>query len=424
MSREIKLSECIGPAYNNVYLDLKEQKHTHYVFKGGRGSLKSSFVFLYIIWSMTKDYIKGEITHCVALRKIKNTIRESLYENFLWAIDLLGVEDYWTSTISPMKLKIGNSTILFRGCANKNEFQRIKSIKFSKGKCKYAAFEETTEFSSMEEIRQINASLFRSVNVAQIFYMFNPPASKKNWCNKEFSYNNKISNRYLHHSTYLTAPKDWLGKIFLEEAEILKHVNPRKYNHMYIGSVVGEGIEIYNNLELRTISNEEIESFDKIYRGFDFGFTKDASCYIEIYYDKDKDKIYIIDEIYGHQLSNQKLYDLTKPKANFNIIRADAAEPRTISELKTKGLNIIKAKKGKDSKDHGIKWLSDLSKIVIDKKRTPFAASDFELYEYEKDKEDNIILEYPKEPHASAAARYALSEIILQKKLSFGGRKK
>ena len=421
---DIKLSECIGPAYNNVFLDICFNKHTHYVFKGGRGSLKSSFVFIYIIYAMTQDYIHDEVTHCVALRKVKNTIRESIFENFLWAIDILGLSDYWTSTVSPMKLKIGDSTILFRGCANKNEFQRIKSIKFKKGFCKYSVFEETTEFSGMEEIRQINASLFRSTDIAEAFYMYNPPASKKNWCNEEFEAKEQPKNRFIHHSTYLTAPKEWLGKVFIEEAETLKKINPRKYNCMYMGNVIGEGLEIYPNIEFRTITDKEIENFDKIYRGFDFGFTQDASCYIEVYYDKDNDCIYIVDEVYGHRLSNQRLFDLTKPKANFNMIRADAAEPRTINELKSKGLNIIGAKKGKDSKNHGIKWLSDLSKIVIDKKRTPFAASDFELYEYEKDQNDNIVYEYPKEPHASAATRYALSEIILQKKLSFGGRKK
>lgn len=420
----IKLSSLIGPAYNNVFLDLKSNKNTHYVFKGGRGSLKSSFVFLYTIWAMTYDNLNGDITHCVALRKVKDTIRESLYENFIWAIDLLGLTDYWTATVSPMKLKFNGSTILFRGCANKNEYQKIKSIKFSKGYCKYAIFEETTEFNGMEEIRQITASLFRGTDIAKAFYMYNPPASKNNWCNAEFDTVNKVSNRYIHHSTYLTAPKEWLGKVFLEEAKILKNINLRKYNHMYMGKVIGEGLEIYNNLELRTITYEEIQNFDKIYRGFDFGFTQDASCYIEVYYDENNDCIYIIDEVYGHQLSNQKLFDLTYIKSGFNIIRADSAEPRTISELKTKGLNIIGAKKGKDSKNHGIKWLSDLSKIIIDKKRTPFAASDFQLYEYEKDKNDNIIYEYPKEPHASASCRYALNEIILQKKLTFGGRKR
>jgi PBSX family phage terminase large subunit len=323
-----------------------------------------------------------------------------------------------------MKLKIGNSTILFRGCANKNEFQRIKSIKFKKGFCKYSVFEETTEFSGMEEIRQINASLFRGSDIAKAFYMYNPPASKKNWCNKEFESLNQPSNRLIHHSTYLSAPKKWLGKVFLEEAKILKKVNPRKYDCMYMGNVLGEGLEIYPNVQFKTITDKEIENFDKIYRGFDFGFTKDASCYIEIYYDKENDCIYLIDEVYGHRLSNQKLYDLTYPLSGYSMIWADAAEPRTISELKGKGLNIMKAKKGKDSKDHGIKWLSDLAKIVIDKKRTPFAAADFELYEYEKDKDDNVILEYPKEPHASAATRYALHQIILQKKITFGGRRK
>ena len=416
-----KISDVIGPAYYDVFCDLEEKQHLHYWFTGGRGSLKSSFVFIYIIYSMTRDYSNGDVSHCVALRKVKDTVFDSLYQNFLWAIDLLGVSDLWSGTTSPMKLRIGENTILFRGCKDRKDYQKIKSIKFSKGACRYGVFEELTEFDGMDEIIQILASLFRNTDVAQCFYMYNPPISKHNWVNVEVKV--KDDSRYVHKSTYLSAPPEWLGKIFIEEANKIKRLNYRKYKHVYLGASIGEGLEIYKNVINRTISDKEIETFDNLHRGVDFGFTQDASCYVECYYDEKNLRLYIIDEVYGHGIKNKMLYALIYPKSTYNLIRGDSAEPRTISELRDLGLNIIGAKKGKDSKNHGIKFLSDLNAIIIDKKRTPNVASDFGMYEYEKNKEGNVILEYPKEPHASAATRYALNDIIIRNKMKFGGKR-
>ena len=40
----IKLSDCIIPMYDEVLKDIFAHRHVHYVFAGGRGSTKSSFV--------------------------------------------------------------------------------------------------------------------------------------------------------------------------------------------------------------------------------------------------------------------------------------------------------------------------------------------------------------------------------------------
>jgi len=423
---EIDLINCIGPAYYKMFWDIEEGKHTHYLMKGGRGSLKSSFGFIYTIYSMTKDALEGKITHCVAMRKIKDTIKDSVFENFLWAIDMLGLSTQWRYTKNPMRIWFKDNTILFRGCANQRDYEKIKSIKFKKGFCKYALFEEWTEFNGIDETLSILQSLFRGTNEAVAFYMYNPPASRNNWVNKE----SKIekADRFIHHSTYLEAPREWLGEIFIKEAESLKVQNPRKYNHMYKGEEIGEGLEIYpirtneepnNVLELRTITNDEIKEFDKIDRGLDFGYSH-ASCYVEVYFDRKNDIVYIVDEVYLYGASNYLLSSKIKEKAEGKYITADSEDPRTINEMNLYKLNVGKAKKGKDSKAHGIKWLQDRAKIVIDKKRTPNIAADFETYEYKKDKEGNIIYDYPEEPDGSAATRYALERYILDSKIKFG----
>lgn len=365
-----------------------------------------------------RDFQNGEHSNCVALRKISVTCRDSVYANFLWAISVLGVEDYWECKRSPLEIVYTPSgqQILFRGSANNKDFEKIKSIKFIKGYCKYVWYEELPEFKSMDEIRQINASLFRGEgnDFAKAFYTYNPPASKNAWCNK--IRREQWRNRVIVDSTYLDVPENWLGKTNLGDINELKRLNIRKYNYMYLAQEIGEGLEIYPNVTIRTISDAKIREFDRVNRGLDLGFKKDASSYVENYLDERNRDLYIFDEVYGWSLSNQVLYERISSKSKKMLIKGDSAEPRTISELQRLGLNIFGCTKGKDSVRHGIKWLQDLNHIYIDKRRCPYTAADFELYEYEKNAEGNIKDgDYPKEPHASAATRYSLDNIILKR---------
>jgi phage terminase large subunit len=443
MSDIISLVDCFGPAYYDVFYDIEKRNHMMYWFKGGRGSLKGSTAYLYTILDLTRDAENGIVTHAVGLRKVGATLRDSVFTNFLWAINKLGLRSSWDYTISPMKIfhKINGNTILFRSCANQRDFEKIKSLKFEKGYCKIAVFEELTEFSGMDEIDSIQQSLFRGAGDDETgneecitFVMYNPPASRTNWTNEESrklklleeqGYNTGV---HILHTTYLTAPEKWLGKPFIDKANLVKEFNYKKYKHMYLGEETGEGLEIYpplteDNLkglvEYRTITNDEIKQFDKIDRGLDFGYSH-ASCYAEMYYDIKKEILYIIDEVYLYGANNYTLANKIKDKANKHFITGDSEDPRTINEMILLGLNVGKAKKGKDSKAHGIKWVQDRVKIVIDKKRTPNIAADFENYEFLKNKEGKIIYDYPEEPDGSAAVRYGLEKYILNAKLRFG----
>lgn len=382
----------------------------------------------------------GKYTHAVGLRKIKDTIKDSVFTNFLWAIDMLGVGQFWNYTTNPMRMWTGPTkapvnTILFRGSANQRDYEKIKSIKFKKGYCKHILYEELTEFTGMDEIRPINQSLLRGGDEAIVSYMYNPPPSKNNWVNgqaREFQLLEKRgidTKTRIHHSSYLEAPKDWLGETFINDAEIIKQINPKKYNHMFLGAETGEGLEIYPEynpstktgvLTLRSITADEISNFTEVDRGLDFGYSH-ASCYVESFYDKVNDKLYIFDEVYLYHASNWLLSTRIKEKSGNLLITGDSEDPRTINEMNLYGLNVRKAKKGKDSKPHGIKWLQDRAEIIIDPKRCPNIAADFETYEYLKDpKTGKIIYEYPKEePDGSAATRYSQEHNIRNKFLKF-----
>ena len=63
-----------------------------------------------------------------------------------------------------------------------------------------------------------------------------------------------------------------------------------------------------------------------------------------------------------------------------------------------------------------MKWLQSLKSIVIDSKRCPKSSKEFLNYEYEKDKEGNVISGYPdKDNHCIDATRYACNSIWKKK---------
>ena len=72
------------------------------------------------------------------------------------------------------------------------------------------------------------------------------------------------------------------------------------------------------------------------------------------------------------------------------LVICDSAEPRSIAELKEYGIQALKAKKGPGSIEFGENWLDDLEAIVIDNKRTPNVAKEYENIDYQTDKDGNI----------------------------------
>ena len=140
-----------------------DHKYTHYWLKGGRGSTKSRFIGITIPLLMMLDGSEGVQSNAVCMRKVGDTLSTSIYTQILWGIEQLGVSDYWEAKVSPPMLtyKPTGQTILFRSCANKDDYRRLKSTKFKKGFCRYVWYEELDEFNGMEEIRSINQSLLR-----------------------------------------------------------------------------------------------------------------------------------------------------------------------------------------------------------------------------------------------------------------------
>lgn len=401
----VSLLNVIAPSFYNVHWDIIDGFHTHYWLSGGRGSTKSSFVATEIILGIMND----PLANAVVLRKVKDTLNESVKDQLIWAIEALGVADYWDTPEQKLVLtyKPTGQEIRFRGA---DKPKKIKGLKYAKGYTKFIWYEELDEFTSMEEVRMINQTLMRGGPKFVVFYTYNPPKSANNWVNTEKKLTR--TDRLTHHSTYETVQKEWLGEQFIVEAEHLKATKPLAYDHEYLGIETGTGGEIFDNVQIRKISDAEVEDFYNIRRGLDYGFATDPLAYNVMHYDRKYKRLYIFHELYKLRLSNHAATEIIKQenKNNEEII-ADSAEPKSISEMNQYGLKIRGVKKGPDSIEYGIKFLQDLDAIIIDDERCPETAREFLTYELDKDANGNFKAGYPDhDNHTIDSVRYGMND--------------
>ena len=401
-------ARVIAPPYLAALYDIEDKEHREYIFYGGRGSTKSSFVGLEII-NLIK---KNPTMHALACRQVSNTLKDSVYNQIKWAISALDLDDEFYCTVSPIEItyKPTGQKIFFRGA---DDPTKIKSIKPPFGYIGILWLEELDQFAGPEAVRSIEQSAIRGGDDAYIFKSFNPPKTANNWANKYI----KIpkDNQYQLHTTYLDVPKKWLGKTFIEEAEHLKEVNYTAYEHEYLGIANGNGGNVFDNVVIREITDEEIKEFDRIYHGVDWGYYPDKYAYTKSYFDAARRKLYVYDEYCCNKKSNKETY--TELVENHGVtpndlIICDSAEPKSIGDYKSYGLFARGAEKGPDSVNYSMKWLQSLNEIIIDNRRAPNCAEEFMEYEYERDKNGDVISGYPdKNNHCIDSVRYGLNNI-------------
>lgn len=408
MTSNLKLSEVILPNYRQSHKYIKNNTHLKYIFKGGRGSGKSSFIAIELILDMVKSPVT---TLCV--RKVGNTLQESCYEQLKEAVSILNLESYFKFNLSPLKITYtprGNS-IIFRGA---DDPSKIKSIKMAKFPIATLWIEELAEFRTEEDVSMIENSILRAELKDgleyKFFYSYNPPKRKQSWVNKRYETQFIPKNTIVHHSTYLD--NKFISKAFVEEAEHIKETKPNKYAWEYLGKPIGSGVVPFDNLEFREIKASELMNFDNIRQGVDWGYANDPLHFTRLHYDKTRRKIYIFDEIHEVKLSNRNFALKIKELGyNDNKVMADSAEPKSIDEVWDYGIKIYGANKRPGSVEYGEKWLDDLEAIVIDPVRCPNTAREFENIDYQVDKDGNTKNKLEdKDNHSIDAIRYALSE--------------
>lgn len=415
--------ELWAPVYNKAFKDIMsaEPQHERWTFPGGRASCKSSFISLCVVLLI----VIFPFLNALVIRRYSKTMRLSVFEQIVWAIDKLHLPRSNGKTpgfkiprsktaalpITYMRKDGREQQIIFAGL---DDPEKLKSIKLSSGYIGILWVEEKTELDP-DDLRNVKLSALRGGSRFYTFESYNPPSAARHWCNAEARQDDPL--RMLVKTTYLDIPREWLGEAILHEVETTKQQNRRAYENVFLGIATGTGRNVFENVTLREITDDEIKTWETTQQGVDWGYYPDPYAYGSMHYDENTNTLYIWDELYLWKHGNYDAFTKTAEHMeahNMSIyadrITADSAEPKSVADFREWGADMRGAIKGRGSRDAGYKWLQGLAQIVIDPKRCPHAADEFTLYEYELDKRTGEILEgYPEgQPdHFIALTRYA-----------------
>ena len=415
--------ELWAPVYNRAFNDIMSDAHEHerWTFPGGRASCKSSFISLVIVLLV----VMFPSLNALVIRRYSKTLRQSVFEQIVWAIEKLHLP---RSNGKTAGFKIPKSRtaalpivyirknghqqlIIFAGL---DDPEKLKSIKVAYGYIGILWVEEKTELDPTD-LQNVKISALRGGERFYVFESYNPPSATRHWCNAELREDDP--RRMVVQTTYLDIPREWLGEAILHDIENTKAHNLRAYQNIYLGIATGTGRTIFENVRLEEITDAQIASWDNTWQGVDWGYYPDPYAYGSLYYDVRNNTLYVWDELYLWKHGNVEAFEKTREHMEAHglsiyddRIIADSAEPKSVADFHKWGANMRGAVKGRGSRDAGYKWLQSLAAIVIDPKRAPHAADEFTLYEYEIDKRTGEILEgYPEgQPdHFIALTRYA-----------------
>lgn len=381
------------------------------ILKGGRGSIKSNF------WSaIVEETIRNDpMAHCVVTRRYKTDLRNSVYSQLIKTITRHGKLDDWEFTTSPLaaKYKKTGQCVLFVGA---DKPISLKSYNLPFGYIKLLINEECDEMAGIEQLDNIYDTFIRADAPALNIKVFNPPKSANNFMNEYTA--SKIGDEltYISHSYYYNVPIEWLGKRFFERAEWFKEHKPKYYANNYLGEVTGTGGAIFENLELRAITEDEISAMSYFYYGLDFGY-EHPQAFIKCYYDDEKDILYPIEEVFSKRCKNSTFANKIRKYKSVEII-ADSARPDNIVDMNDWGFDVIGAVKrwgNNKGRDYCWEWLRQCNKIVIDRARTPHLADEMTKLEFELLKDGTFSSEYPKLGEDCVCALiYSLNRVIRQ----------
>ena len=389
-------------------------KGRYRVCKGSRASKKSKTTALwYATWMNKKGY---ENANLVVFRKTFRTMKDSCFTDLKWALDRIGVLRDWNITLSPLEMtrKSTGQKILFRGL---DDVLKITSITVEKGVLCWAWLEEAYEVMKEDDFNILDESI-RGECPAPLFKQwtitFNP-WNERHWLKKRF-FDNPDEDTLALTTNYMC--NEWLDAADIKVFEDMKKRNPRRYAVAGLGGWgIADGL-VYENWKEENFDVDEITKRNDLIScfGLDFGYTNDPSTLFCGLLDQGNKRLYVFDEMYGKGMSNKKIADTVKEMGyGKERITADSAEPKSIDELKSLGLRVKAAMKGKDSVKNGIQWIQDLE-IIIHPRCVNFI-TEISNYTWDKDK-FGTMLNVPIDDfnHLMDAMRYALEKYIAEKK--------
>ena len=411
-SKKVRLPKLVGRGYKDFW----NFKGRYRVCKGSRASKKSKTAALFFIYSM----MKYPGANLLVIRKVYRTLKDSCFSDLKWAINRLGVQDYWSVKESPLEMVYipTGQKILFRGL---DDPLKVTSITVETGHLCWAWIEEAYEINKEQDFNMLDESIRGTVEeplYKQITLTLNP-WNERHWIKKRF-FDVKDENIMAKTTNYMC--NEWLDESDKKLFEDMKNNNPRRYQVAGLGEwgiVDGLVYENWRELEFdwREILNKRQKA--KAVFGLDFGYTNDPAAFFCGILDREQKEIYVFDEIYQKRMQNTVIYrSIEKLGFRKEIITADSEEPKSIEHLRSLGLIRIKAsRKGKDSINAGIQFIQDF-KIFIHPRCNNFL-TEISNYSWDKDKFDKTINKPIDDfNHLMDAMRYALEDYMRNNRMT------
>ena len=401
----IRLSEILSAAYKKFF----NSRKTYVICKGSRGSGKSKSAAIWIIYNM----MRFPLANTLVVRKVERTLRDSCYADLRWAIHRLGVDAYWKCTTSPLEItyKSTGQKILFRGL---DDPLKVTSISVPNGYLCWLFIEEAFEITNEDDFDMLDASI-RGILPDGYFkrvIMCLNPWSEKHFIKKRF-YDTPADDVLAMTTTYRDNP--WLSETDRKWFDDMRKRNPRKAAVACDGEWgIVDGL-VYENWKEEKFDIDEVRRSPGVISvfGLDFGYTNDPSALFCGLLDKVNKRLFVFDEMYEKGMSNSRIAEKIKSMGySKERITADAAEPKSIDELRSMGLRVKAAAKGPDSVRNGIQWIQDLE-IIIHPRCVSFI-TEISNYIWDKDKFGTTLNEPIDDfNHLMDAMRYALEEMIV-----------
>ena len=411
ISKKIVLNKCFKHA--------NECKLRYRVLYGSAGSGKSMNVARDYILKLSNPEFKGANLLCV--RKSENSNQASTFAELCKAIrDIFGrgYSRIWEIKSSPAQLrcKVTGSKIIFRGCNDMHQIEKIKSITFATGNLTWIWVEEATELQQSDiEILddRLRGELANPNLYHQITLTFNP-VSSQHWIKKAFV-DNLSDDVFIHHSTYLD--NKFIGDEYHKRMLRRKQFDPEGYRIYGLGEWGEVSGLIFKNVTV-TEACQDFLHYDDIAFGQDFGFNH-ANALLALGI-KDGD-VYVLKEIYVTEKDTGEIINLARDWDKSKLMFCDSAEPDRIQMWNRAGFRACGAQKGAGSVKAQIDWLLQ-RKIFVDSGCVN-TIREITQYRWEKDRTSG---EYIDEPisfndDAMAALRYGiqnwrLRDSVMQKK--------
>lgn len=405
--KRIPISSFVGGGYNEFW----KFRGRYRVCKGSRASKKSKTTALNLIARLNK---KGyEQANLIVFRKTYRTIKNSCFTDLKWALNRLGLIDDWDITLSPLEMrrKSTGQVILFRGL---DDPLKVTSVTVENGYLCWAWLEEAYEVMNEDDFNVLDESI-RGEVPAPLFKQwtitFNP-WNERHWLKKRFFDAEPDPDILALTTNYMC--NEYLDAADIKVFEDMKRRNPRRYAVAGLGGWgIVDGL-IYENWREERFDKGEVSKRPGVVSAFglDFGYTNDPSTLFCGLLDKENKQLFVFDEMYEKGMSNKRIAETVEDMGyGKERITADSAEPKSIDELRSLGLRVKPAAKGKDSIQNGIQWIQDLE-IIIHPSCVNFL-TEISNYTWDTDKFGNK-LNVPIDDfnHLMDAMRYALERHI------------